>query len=164
MSALSLLSFAVAGIFAALAWLAIWARRHDRIRAAAVGLFIIGLPVLYAAGLQSLSWARPLWAMWDLAGRDLRVLGAKMIENEAIYLYVDDGTGQPRSIAVPWDAKKASDLQGLFDDPANQGQAMMQFDFEFTWETRDPLAFYPLPPPPMPMPKQEQPRAPHLDI
>lgn len=164
MSAMMLLGMAVAGLFAALAWLAIWARRHDRMRFAAVALFLTGLPVLYAAGLQSLSWARPLWAMWDLAGHDLRVLGAKMIENEAIYLYVDDGTGQPRSVALPWDARQASDLQGLFDDPANRGQAMMRFNFELSWETREPLAFYPLPQPPLPLPKIEQPGAPHIEI
>ena len=160
MNAVSLLSFIVAALFAALAMIAIWSRRADRMRHAAVGLFILGLPLLAAAGLESLSWSRPLWAMWNLSG-DYRVLGAKMIEGVGIYAYVDTD-GEPRAVELPWDNRTAEKLQELFDDPANNGQAMMRF--EFSWDIARPPTFYPLPNPPALPPKTAAPEAPHLEI
>lgn len=160
MSAVALLSLVIAALFAALSWLAIWSRRADRMRHAAIGLFLLGLPVLAGAALESLSWSRPLWAMWNLSG-DHRILGAKMIEGEAIYAYVDTD-GEPRSIRLPWDNKTAERLQELFDDPANQGQAMM--NFEFSWDIERPPNFFPLPQPPALPPKDAQSPAPHLEI
>ena len=159
MNTVSLLALAVALLFAALALIAIWSRRADRMRHAALGLFIIGLPLLAAAGLESLSWSRPLWAMWNLNG-DFRVLGAKMIEGVGIYAYVDTD-GEPRAVELPWDNRTAERLQELFDDPANGGQAMMRF--EFSWDTSPPQ-FYPIPQPPALPPKDAQPTAPHLEI
>lgn len=159
MTTVSLLSLIIALLFAALAWLAIWSRKADRMRHAAVGLFLLGLPMLAAASLESLSWSRPLWAMWSLSG-EYRVLGAKMIEGVGIYAYVDTD-GEPRAVELPWDNKTAEKLQELFGDPANQGQAMMRF--EFSWDTSPPT-FWPIPQPPALPPKAAQPTAPHLEI
>lgn len=159
MNAVTLLSIVIAIIFAGLAWLAIWSRRADRMRHAAVALFVLGLPVLAWASLESLSWSRPLWAMWGLSG-EYRVLAAKMIEGEAIYAYIDTD-GEPRSVKLPWDNRTAEKLQGLFSDPANQGQAMMRF--EFSWDTSPPQ-FYPLPQPPALPEKEPPPVVPRLEI
>lgn len=67
----------------------------------------------------------------------------------------------PRAVALPWDTRTAENLQGLFDDPANQGQAMMRF--EWSWN-RHPPEFYPLPQPPVLPPKAEPPAAPHFEL
>ena len=160
MTTVSILAVILVIYFASLAWLAIWSRRADRMRHAAVGLFILGLPLLAAAGLESLSWSRPLWAMWSLSG-EYRVLGAKMIEGVGIYAYVDTD-GEPRAVELPWDNRTAERLQELFDDPANGGQAMMRF--EFSWDLERPPTFYPLPQPPALPDKDAQPTAPHLEI
>lgn len=152
---------AAAVIFAALAWVAIWSRRADPMRHVAVLLFLVGLPALGYAGVSSLSWSRPHWAMWGLSG-DFRVLGAKMIMGEAIYVYVDTGEGEPRSVALPWSAAMAKQMQDLFDDPANEGQAVMKF--EWSWDTHQAPTFYPLPQPAIPLPKEPQNAAPHIEI
>lgn len=159
MNTVTLVALAVAALFAAQSWLTIWSRKADRGRHVAMALFILGLPLLGWASLESLSWARPSWAMWGLHG-EVRVLGAKMIEGQGIYVYVDTD-GEPRSVKLPWDHKQAERLQDLFDDPKNGGQAIMQF--EWSWNTHEP-EFYPLPQPQIPMPKVEPPLAPHIDI
>ena len=161
MSAVTALCVMVALLFAALAWLAIWSRWADRGRLVAVALFLLGLPMLAFAGLESLSWSRPLWAMHGLRG-EVRILGAKMIKDEAIYAYVDTGEGEPRAVALPWSTETAKQLQDVFDDPKNGGQAMMRFDW--SWDTRKEPNFYPLPQPTLPMPKEPQPAAPHMEL
>ena len=162
MTAVTLLSLAIFAAFLAMAWMTIWSRRADKMRHVAVAVCVLTAPLLAAAAILSLSWARPLWAMYELQGQELRVLAAKPIENVAIYVWVDIGDGQPRAVELPWDNKQAEDLQKLFENPDNQGQAMMKW--EWSWETRDAPMFYDLPQPPIPMPKQAEPSAPHLDI
>lgn len=158
MKIVSILAIILVVYFASLAWLAIWSRRADKMRHVAVGLFLLGIPLLAGASLEALSWARPLWAMWDLSG-EYRVIGAKMIEGEAIYAYVDTD-GEPRSVKLPWSNKTAEELQALFDNPANGGQAMMRFDDSL--DKSEPT-FWPVPQPASP-PKIPAPEAPHLDI
>lgn len=160
MNTVAFLSLAIAALFGLLAWLAIWSRWADRGRWAAVGLFVLGLPLLAAASLESLSWSRPIWAMWQLNG-DYRVLGAKMVKDEAIYLFVDQD-GEPRSVRLPWDDRQAERLQDLFADPNNGGQAMMKF--EWSWDIERPPNFYPLPQPPVMPDKLGEPEAPHLEL
>lgn len=161
MSAVTALAVMVALLFAALAWLAIWSRRADAMRFAAVALFLAGLPMLAFAGLESLSWSRPLWAMHGLKG-EVRVLGAKMVKDVAIYAYVDTGDGEPRAVALPWNTQTAKQLQDIFDNPDNGGQAMMRFDW--SWDTRKEPNFYPLPQESQPMPKEPQNAAPHMEL
>lgn len=160
MNTVTFLYLIIALIFAALAWLAIWSRKADRMRHAAVALFLLSLPVLAWASLESLSWSRPLWAMWGLHG-EIKILGAKMVEGVAIYVYADTGEGEPRAIKLPWSTGTAENLQELFGNPANEGQAMM--NYEWSWEQREPL-FHDLPPPEAEPPKVRPPEAPHLDI
>jgi len=160
MSTVAFLFFIITAVFGLLAWLAIWSRWADRGRFAAIGLFILSLPLLAGAALESLSWSRPIWAMWSLNG-DYRVLGAKMIKDEAIYLYVDQD-GEPRSVRLPWDDRQAERLQDLFADPNNGGQAMMKF--EWSWDIARPPNFYPIPQPPAIPDKLGEPEAPHLEL
>lgn len=160
MSTVSFISLGIAALFGLLSWLAIWSRWADRGRHVAVALFLLGLPLLAGASLESLSWSRPMWAMWSLNG-DYRVLGAKMIKDEAIYLFIDQD-GEPRSVRMPWDDRQAERLQDLFGDPDNEGRAMMHF--EWSWDIDRPPNFYPLPQPPALPPKLEPPTAPHLEL
>lgn len=154
-------ALAVAALFALLAWLAIWSRWKDAMRHVAVGAFLAGLPLVAWAFLETLSWARPLWAMYDLPP-ETRVLAAKMIEGEAIYVWLDVGGGQPRAVALPWDTGQAKSLQDLFDDPKNGNQAILRY--EWSWERRAPLAFYPPPQPPVLPPKEPEEAVPHLEL
>ena len=160
MNTVSLLCLAVGALFALQGWLAIWSRRADRMRHFAVASFLLSLPLLAGAGLESLSWSRPMWAMWNLRG-DYRVLAAKMIENEGIYIYVDND-GEPRSVKLPWDHRQAEKLQELFDNPANGGRAMMHF--EFSWNVKNPPTFYDLPQSSIMPDKIPEPVAPHFDL
>ena len=80
-------------------WLAIWSRRADRMRMVAVALSVLSLPVIAAAGLESLSWARPLWAMYALP-KEVHVLAAKMTQTGAITGHVDP-RGEPPTAQPP---------------------------------------------------------------
>lgn len=151
----------VAAIFALLAWLTVWSRRADRMRHVAIAAVIIGLPAVATAGIEALSWPRPLWAMWDIGG-EVRIIGAKMVKDVAIYVYIDADGIEPRSVALPWDTNAAKQLQDLFDDPANQGQALMRY--EWSWERRAPLQFYQPPQPPSLPEKTPEPEAPKFSL
>jgi hypothetical protein len=167
MTHISALALAVFALFCLLAFIAIWSRRQTRWRFVAVMVALLSIPAVAAAGLEALSWPRPLWAMWELRGQDIRVLGAKLVKDVAIYLYLEIGEATPRSVALAWDTEQAKQIQKLMDDSNAKGESgefMMKFKFEFSWEKRDPPQFYELPQPDFMPPKIPQPEAPKFEL
>ena len=154
--------FGVLCLFAVMAWMTIWSRRQSPMRPAAVVLAIASTPLIAAASFEALSYPRPLWAMWDMQG-EYRVLGAKLVQNSGIYLYVEmaDAT-EPRSVVLPWNTEQARKVQDLMDEPQTGGQFMMKY--EFSWETRDAPQFYAPPQPPALPGKVAPPEAPHYSL
>ena len=147
------LSIAVLTLFASAAWLAVWSRRDTWARPAAVLLFLIGIPVVGAAAIESLGWHKPLRLVWDLEPGDHRVLAAKMVQDQGIYLYLDDPVRiEPRPVLLPWDNEAANRIQKLMDEavPDAQGQFVMRY--EPSLDVAAPQ-FHPLPQPPALPPK-----------
>lgn len=164
MSYVASLSIGVLALFSAAAWLAIWSRRDTWARPAAMLLFLAGIPTIGAAAVESLGWHKPLPLAWDLAPGDHRVLAAKLVQDQAIYLYLDDAARvEPRPLVLPWSNDAANRIQALQDQagPDSNGQFVMRY--EPSLDTHAPQ-FHPLPQPPALPPKPVPPPAPRFEL
>ena len=141
---------ALGGVFVVAAWLAIWSRRQTPARHAAMLVLVAGLASLAAAGIETSGFPKSMAWAWELTG-DYRVLGAKLVQDDGIYLFVDTGQTTPRSYKLPWSNKTASRIQSLMDKN-RKGQFMMTF--EWSWDRHKPQ-FRSLPQPVIPLPKQQ---------
>ncbi len=140
----------------AAAWAVIWSRRDSWCRHVALPTLVISMTALALSLLQVLGHHRPVWIADDL-GPEIRVLAWKMIEGQAIWLYLDR-PGEPLALVLPWDDDTAQDLQDAGRESRRRGQmgAIMQFDPSLD---RNEPQFHPLPQQTTPMPKGEPPPA-----
>ncbi len=149
----------IAALFAVYTWGIIWSRRETRVRGLAVLGFIMLLGALGPASLETLGWHRPHWAAVRLDG-DVVVLSFKLVRDEAIYLYVDAGPGQPRAISLPWNDERAQKLQEKEKESeraGRKGKFKMRFSYN-PWSPQVPVfvnppkvrRFEPKPAPPLP--------------
>ena len=162
------LAVAVAVPFAAAAWLAIWSRRGTWARPAAIVLFLIGLPMIAAAGVQSLGQHRPINLAWELGKGEYRVLGAKLVQDHGIYLYLDTPDRlEPWPLQLPWDNDVANRIQELQEGTEGEGEndgdgGQFEMRYDPSLDT-NPLQFHPLPQPQALPPKPPQQQAPHFE-
>ena len=97
--------YAGAAILAAvLATIGIWAPRRAWIKAGAVAVTVLFLPLGYLGLADLLGKPKP-WAL-ELGGRDMEVasvVSSVMRENVAIYVWLQiPGIAEPRAYALPW--------------------------------------------------------------
>jgi hypothetical protein len=147
------LALGVIGLFAGAAWLAIWSRRDTWARPAAVVLFLAGMPTIAVAAIESLGWHRPIDLVWDLDSGDYRVLAAKMVQDKAIYIYIDDDARvEPRPIILPWNNDIANAIQRALDGAPDgaEGQFVMRYEPSLDMSEQQ---FHPLPQEPALPPK-----------
>ena len=156
------LGIGIVSLFAIVAWLAIWSRRDTWGRHAAIGLFGLGLPLIATAIIQSLGHHRPLGLAWELSAGSHRVLATKMVQDRAIYLYMDAGREEPWPLKLPWDNASANRIQKLQEEAAGDANGQFMLRYEPSLDIHE-LQFHPLPQPQMLPPKPQQPPAPHLE-
>lgn len=147
----SLATFAIAaGLLAALlANIAIWSPRRLRIKLAALAAAACFLPLAYGGFAELLGRPKPLaleWKRSDLG--DAAVLGARLDEGEAIYLWLGlEQLPEPLSYVLPWDEDLAKQLHAAQRQAEEQGTDLrMRGPFETSTEKDEPL-FYALPQP-----------------
>jgi hypothetical protein len=125
------LGLLVVTLFACVAHLAIWSRRDTFGRPAAVALFVVGLVAVPVAFADSLSYPKPFAAAWEIdPTKEYIVLGAKMQQDVAIWIYLDVPGGEPRSYRLPWSNETASALQQAMDEAPEgmNGMALFRYD------------------------------------
>lgn len=120
-------AFAVLGLLAGLlAAIGIWSPRRLYIKAGAVTVVALFLPVTYVALAELLSRPKPLQLEWhhhDLAAAD--VIGADLREDEAIYLWLRiEGVVEPRAYVLPWDEHRARQLYAAQREAEAEGTAV----------------------------------------
>ena len=148
------LALGIVALFAAAAWLAIWSRRDTWGRPAAVVLFLAAMPTIGLAAVESLGWHRPIHLVWDLDGGEYRVLAAKLVQDEAIYIYIDDETRvEPRPLLLPWDNDTANAIQRALDGAPDGSQGEFMMSYEPSLDVSE-QQFHPLPQQPALPPKQ----------
>lgn len=149
-----LLLFGLAAALAAiLANIGVWSPRKLWVKVAAVAAVALFLPLSYGSLTELLSRPKPVsieWAQRELP--EANVLGARMVENEAIYLWLGfEGQQEPRSYSLPWSQEAAEQLHEAQREAEEEGsQVMMNMPFESTIDNLD-RKFYAAPrqaPPP----------------
>ena len=162
----TLLAVAVVALFAAAAHLAIWSRAGTWARPAAVTLFLVGLPLIAAAGVHSLGHHRPINLAWELGKGEYLILGVKMEQDRAIYLYLEAPDRlEPWPLVLPWDNETANEIQKAMDGSEGEGtdgdgKMMMNYDPSLD---DNPLQFHPLPQHPVLPAKPSPQQAPHFE-
>lgn len=145
--------FVVAIVLAAgLATISIWAPRRLAVKVIAILVTTAFMPVAYASMADLLSKPKPVKLEWQHRGTgDAVVLGARMRQGEAIYLWLQFGDlPEPRYYVLPWDENAARNLQeAMREADKNKGGLAMQFPFERSWD-QDKPQFYALPQPKLP--------------
>lgn len=144
------LSAALGGI----AYFAAWSRYPTKARGLTVAAFALSLPISGALILHARGWSAPVVPyLVTIPEGELDVLGAKMVPEVAIYIWLDVG-GSPRAFELPWDAKTASELQRALEDGNGVKAKRPKGNAD---DEEYPMIFYPNPQPAAP---EKQPEAP----
>ncbi len=156
MNELIVLFGVLGGLAAVLASVALWAPRRLWVKLGALTVTAVFLPAGYLGLSEMLSRPKPValeFAHQELA--EATVLGARMEENKAIYLWLGiPGVTEPRAYALPWDQQLARQLQGAERDSQDTGAPVrMRKPFERSLDDRE-KRFYAAPPPPPPQKAQ----------
>jgi len=106
------------GVAAALATIAVWTPRRTPVRAAAVLVTALFVPLAYLGVQDLLSKPKPMEHEWFKRHVDEAVvLGVSLDENKAIYLWLRlDDSLEPRFYVMPWRTRLAEKLQNLIDE------------------------------------------------
>lgn len=154
MSSLPPIFAASALVAAALCSLAVWAPRRLPVRAGALAVAALFMPLGYAGYSDLLSRPKPVSLEWWLASADeATVLGSRMREGDTLYLWLQlDREPEPRAYRMPWDRRVAEELQAALGEAERNGTAVrMRLPFEPSLDRRERM-FYALPQP-VPPPK-----------
>ena len=126
MNELFLVFFALLGVVALLATIAIWSQRRTAIRAFAVVLTALFVPIGYLGVTELLSQPKPMQHEWFKRHVDeATLLGVSVREGQAIYLWLRlDDSLEPRYYVLPWQQQLAEKLQNLIDEAINDGASI----------------------------------------
>lgn len=136
----------------ALASICIWSPRAPWIKAAALAIVVLFLPVSYTSVVELLSRPKPLALEWQRAAlAEARVLGADLREGERIYLWLRvPGIEEPRFYVLPWDRKLAEQLHRAQREANARGTAVRARNLFGTGQDRQGPMFYAAPQPARP--------------
>ena len=110
------IAVAVIALFALAAWVAIWSRADTRGRSMAVAIFLIGVPSVAAASIETLGWAKPFSFSWEIdTEREYHVLAARLVQDVGIWIWLDTGDPEPRSYRLAWSNETAQAIQEAMD-------------------------------------------------
>ncbi|MFQ5984722.1 MAG: hypothetical protein ACE5LL_04310, partial [Alphaproteobacteria bacterium] len=145
--------FALAVVLVAvLAGIGIRAAGKVWMKTSALAVAALFMPLAYASLVDLLGKPKPARLEWVLDRvAEATVLGAKLSEGEAIFLWLDiEGTAEPRSYVLPWNRRLAEELQRAMRQAEVDGTGVrVRAPFEPSLDDSEPR-FYAPPPPPLP--------------
>lgn len=138
----------VVALVSGLGGIAIWARRPTPIKVAALILSALLIVTTYAGFIELLGRPKPATLEFVAKVEGATVLGAKLLEGEAIYLWLQlAGEPEPRSYVLPWSNEQAVQLQEAMREADSEGSAVrIRGPLRSLQATREP-AFYAQPQP-----------------
>ncbi|TPI86430.1 hypothetical protein [Mesorhizobium sp. B2-8-9] len=157
-------------ILAAMALIAIWARRPTAARTLAVLSLLLFSPIAGAAVWLCLGWPVPYVEGLTVKPGKHMILGVKALIGDGIYVLLDLGGEAPRYYKMPWNDRTAEQMQKALDERAAGGEGSTAGvevkPFEFSWDTHPPQFWADPQPKVLPdKPHQEEPmHAPGQDI
>ncbi len=138
----------------ALAGITIWSPQRMSVKVGALVLSALLMASSYGGFLELMGRPKPTTLEWISQAEEATVVGVRMREGEAIYLWLELETpSEPRSYVIPWTKEEAQQLQSAMQEAeANGGEVRMRGPFSSRPETDQPM-FYAQPqavPPPKP--------------
>lgn len=126
MEDLFLVFITLLAVIALLASIAIWSHRRTHVRAVAVVLTALFIPIGYLGVTQLLSQPKPMHHEWFKRHVDeATLLGVSVREGEAIYLWLRlDDSLEPRYYVLPWQQQLAEKLQNIIDEAIRDGASV----------------------------------------
>lgn len=152
MSELPYLFVAAVAVALCLGSIAVWAPRRLTVRAGALCVFGLFLPLGFAGWVDLLSRPKPVAFEWWLSRADeATVLAGSFREGAGIYIWLQlEQSEEPRAYRLPWSREQAQQLQEALRQAEENGTAVrMRLPFEPTLDPRKPR-FYALPQPVLP--------------
>jgi hypothetical protein len=141
--------------------ISVWAPRRAAVKATAVVLATLLIPLGYASLADLLSRPKPVNLEWlNKTAPEATVLGSSLEEGVRIFVWLQmPGASEPRAYVLPWNRKLAQQLQDARREAEKNGsgEVRMRTPFEPSWDDREPK-FYAAPQPAMP-PKGGEPPA-----
>lgn len=142
------LAILAVGLGAGLATAVVWSRKNTWVRGAAVAIYFALMPLVVGSAFFSLGHPAPWVQMVTVPGGKYLVLGVKMVQDVAIYVWLDFGEEHPRYFAMPWDNATADKMQEMLD-AQRRGEIPgfeLEIPYEWSWD-ENPPQFHPLPQP-----------------
>lgn len=152
MTELSYLFMITAALAGLLSMISIWSRHRPWIRAGALAVALLFLPLAYASYASLLSKPKPVALEWWLGeAGEATVLSSSLKEDVGIFLWLKLAeVDEPRAYVLPWSRDLAEQLQAAAREAEEQnGQLQMRLPFEPSLDELEPK-FYAMPQPAMP--------------
>ncbi|NJO37479.1 MAG: hypothetical protein HC871_07500 [Rhizobiales bacterium] len=152
MTELSYLFMTSAALAGLLSMISVWSRHRSWIRAGALGVAVLFLPLAYVSYATLLSKPKPVALEWWLdAADEATVLSSSIQEEVGIFLWLQLAeVSEPRAYVLPWNRELAEQLQRAAREAEEQnGQLQMRLPFEPSLDDLEPK-FYAMPQPALP--------------
>ncbi len=154
MNHLTVLFVAVVVSATALGGVTIWSPQRLAVKVGALALSVALMASSYGAFAELLGRPKPASLEWVARTEGATVVGARLREGEAIYLWLElESPSEPRAYVLPWSQANARQLQRAMQEVESKGgQVRMRGPIQSQQETQEPL-FYTQPQrPPDPKP------------
>ncbi|MEM8948856.1 MAG: hypothetical protein AAGC99_05935 [Pseudomonadota bacterium] len=152
MTELSYLFMMTAVLAGLLAMISVWSRHRSWIRAGALAVAALFMPLAYVSYAALLSKPKPVALEWWLGeAGEATVLSSSIQEDVGIFLWLQLAeVSEPRAYVLPWSRDLAEQLQEAAREAEEQnGQLQMRLPFEPSLDELEPK-FYAMPQPAMP--------------
>ncbi len=127
----------------ALAGITVWSPQRLSVKVGALVLSMFLMASSYGGFLELMGRPKPASLEWIIQAEEATVVGVRMREGEAIYLWLEmEAASEPRSYVIPWSEQEARQLQEAMQEAESEGgEVRMRGPFTKRPQTDRPM-FY----------------------